>query len=53
MEELDMLTELVKRMSLQEVRHTITGTGGDARSLNSSINGTKKKNTLSLQDIKA
>ena len=44
---------LVKRMSLQEVRHTITGTDGDARSLNSSINGTKKKNTSSLQDIKA
>ena len=37
-------------MSLQEVRQTITGTDGDARSLQSSINGTKKKKTLSLPD---
>ena len=37
-------------MSLQEVQQTITGTDGDARSLRSSINGAKKKKTLSLPD---
>ena len=35
-------------MLLQEVRQTLTGTDGVARSLQSSINGTKKKKTLSL-----
>ena len=35
-------------MSLQEVKQTMTGTDGDARSLQSSVNGTKKKKTLSL-----
>ena len=40
----------MKRMLLQEVRQTITGTDGDARSLQSSISGTKKKKTLSLPD---
>ena len=35
-------------MSLQEVQQTITGTDVDARSLQSSINGIKKKKTLSL-----
>ena len=37
-------------MSLQELRQTITGTDGDERSLQSSVNGTKKKKTLSLPD---
>ena len=37
-------------MLLQEVRQTIIGTDGDARSLQSSINGIKKKKTLSLPD---
>ena len=49
-EELDKLTELVKKMLLKEVRQTLTGTDGDARSLQSSIIGTKKKKTLSLPD---
>ena len=47
---MDNLTELVKRTSLQEVQQTVTGTGGDARSLQSSINGIKKKKTLNLPD---
>ena len=38
----------MKRMLLQEVRQTLTGTDGVARSLQSTINGTKKKKTLSL-----
>ena len=37
-------------MLLKEVRQTITGTDCDARSLQSSISGTKKKKTLSLPD---
>ena len=37
-------------MSLQKVRQTVTGTDGDARSLQSSVNGTKKNKTLSLPD---
>ena len=41
----------MKRISLQEVRQTITGTDGDARSLQSSINGTKKKKILSLPGV--
>ena len=35
-------------MLLQEVQQTITGTDGDARSLQSSINDTKKKKKMSL-----
>ena len=35
-------------MPLPEVRQTITGTDGDVRSLQSDVNGTKKKKTLSL-----
>ena len=41
----------MKRISLQEVRQTITGTDSDARSLQSSINGTKKKKILSLLGV--
>ena len=41
----------MKRISLQEVRQTITGTDGDARSLQSSINGTKKKKILNLPGV--
>ena len=37
-------------MSLQDVPHTVTGTDSNTRSLQSSINGTKKKKTLSLPD---
>ena len=38
-------------MLLPEVQQTtITGANGDARSLQGSINGTKKKKTLSLPD---
>ena len=37
-------------MLLQEVQQTITGTDGDARSLQSSISGAKKKKTLTLLD---
>ena len=39
-------------MLLQEVQHTITGTDDDERSLQSGVNGTKKKKTLSLPDDK-
>ena len=35
-------------MLLQEVQQTITGTDGDARALQSSINDTKKKKKMSL-----
>ena len=35
-------------MLLQKVRHTRTGTDSDERSLQSSVNGTKKKKTLNL-----
>ena len=45
-EDLDKLT--AKRILLQEIQQTITETDGDARSLQSGVNGTKKKKTLSL-----
>ena len=37
-------------MLLQEVQQTITGTDGDARSIQSSISGARKKKTLTLPD---